>query len=181
MRRRRFSLHTDRTLNPIHQSPVQKVTPSMTFRRFPESGAGALGAAIRHARRHLCARLADCADADCTPDDCFAQAFPGLVTAVEAGFRHEELVMETVDYALLHEHRAENATILAALHRAMPLVEDGDIALGRQLVEALHDLLSLHRLSTDLVLAVAPRALVPRLRPRVPRLLQRPGLRARPH
>ena len=130
----------------------------MTFRRFSESGAGAIGAAIRHARRHLCARLADCADSACTPDDCFVQTFPSIVMAVEAGFRHEELVMETVDYTLLHEHRAENAVILAALHRAMPLVEDGDVALGRQLVEALHDLLSLHRLCTDLALVTMPSA-----------------------
>lgn len=153
----------------------------MTFRRFSDTGAGAIGAAIRHARRHLCARLADCADSACTPDDCFVQAFPSIVTAVEAGFRHEELVMETVDYALLHEHRAENAVILAALHRAMPLVEDGDVALGRQLVEALHDLLSLHRLSTDLVLATAPRAPRAHLRSHVPRLLQHPGTRERLH
>lgn len=153
----------------------------MTFRRFPDTGAGAIGAAIRQARRHLCARLADCADAGCTPDARFVRDFPALVTAVEAGFRHEELVMERVDYALLHEHRAENAIILAALHRAMPLVEDGDVALGRQLVEALHDLLSLHRLSTDLVLATAPRAPVPRLRGRVPRSLLHRMPRARPH
>lgn len=143
----------------------------MTFRHYPNGSAGAIGAAIRQARRHLCARLADTADSSCTPDDCFVRAFPAVVTAVEVGFRHEENVMESLDYGRLHEHRAENATILAALHRAMPLVEDGDIALGRQLVAALLDLLSLHRLSTDLALATAPRAPAGRTSGRVPRIL----------
>lgn len=157
----------------------------MTFRRLPGSSAGALGAAIRHARRHLCARLAHSADGARTPDACFAREFPALVTAVEAGFRHEELAMESLDYARLHEHRAENAVILAALHRAMPLVEDGDIALGRQLVTALLDVLSLHRLSTDLALATVPRPPAGRPGGRVPRMLLRgaaqAGHRARIH
>lgn len=83
--------------------------------------------------------------------------------------------MESVDYVRLHEHRAENATILAALHRAMPLVEDGDILLGRQLVAALHDLLSLHRLTTDLALATAPRPPAGRPGGRVPRSLLHGG------
>jgi len=157
----------------------------MTFRHYPNGSAGAIGAAIRQARRHLCARLADTADSSCTPDDCFVRAFPSVVTAVEVGFRHEESVMESLDYRRLHEHRADNATILAALHRAMPLVEDGDIALGRQLVAALLDLLSLHRLSTDLALATAPRSPAGRPGGRVPRILLHggghPGGRSRPH
>lgn len=143
----------------------------MTFRHYPQGNAGAIGAAIRQARRRLCARLADTADSSCTPDDCFVRTFPAIVTAVEVGFRHEERVMESLDYARLHEHLAENATILAALHRALPLVEDGDVTLGRQLVAALHDLLSLHRLSTDLALATAPRAPAGRPGGRVPRIL----------
>ncbi|WP_314444892.1 hypothetical protein [Massilia timonae] len=147
----------------------------MTFHHYPGGSAGAIGAAIRHARRHLCARLADTADSTCTPDDCFVHAFPAVVTAVEVGFRHEERVMESLDYERLHEHRAENATILAALHRAMPLVEDGDVTLGRQLVAALLDLLSLHRISTDLALATAPHAPSGRPGGRVPRILLHGG------
>jgi hypothetical protein len=157
----------------------------MTFRHFPGGSAGAIGAAIRHARRHLCARLAEIGDIARTPDDCFVREFPAVVTAVEVGFRHEERVMESLDYARLHEHRAENATILAALHRAMPLVEDGDVVLGRQLVAALLDLLSLHRLSTDLALAIAPQPPAGRPGGRVPRTLlhgtPHPGARTRLH
>jgi len=157
----------------------------MTFRHYPGGQPGAVGAAIRHARRHLCARLAGSSDAEGMPDDCFVREFPHIVVAVEAGFRHEETVMESFDYERLYEHRAENAVILAALHRALPLVEDGDIALGRQLVAALHDLLSLHRLSTDLALATAPRAPAGRPGGRVPRSLlhsaMRGGWRSRMH
>lgn len=157
----------------------------MSFRHYPKGSAGAIGAAIRQARRHLCARLAATADSSCTPDDCFVRAFPSVVTAVEVGFRHEEMIMESLDYQRLHAHRAENATILAALHRAMPLVEDGDVTLGRQLVAALLDLLSLHRLSTDLVLATASRAPAGRPGAHVARGLLRgsahSGPRSRPH
>lgn len=157
----------------------------MTFRHYPGGSAGAIGAAIRHARRHLCARLADTADSTSTPDDCFVREFPAVVTAVEVGFRHEERVMESLDYRRLHEHLAENATILAALHRALPLVEDGDVTLGRQLVAALLDLLSLHRISTDLVLATAPQPPAGRPRGHVPRILlhggAHPGTRSRSH
>jgi len=53
----------------------------------------------------------------------------------------------------------------------MPLVEDGDVTLGRQLVAALLDLLSLHRISTDLALATAPHAPSGRPGGRVPRIL----------
>ena len=130
----------------------------MTFHHYPGGGAGAIGASIRHARRRLCARLTATLDPDGTPDAAFVGHFPALIANVEAAFRYEEMVMESLDYARLHEHLAENAIILAALHRALPLVEDGDIALGRQLVAALLDLLSLHRISTDLALVTMPGA-----------------------
>lgn len=145
----------------------------MTFRQYPGGGAGAIGAAIRHARRRLCTRLARTLDPVSTPDPSFAREFPTLVANVEAGFRHEETVMESLDYARLHAHRAENAIILAALHRALPRVEEGDIALGRQLVAALLDVLSLHRISTDLALATKPHAPAGRPGGRVPAALKR--------
>jgi hypothetical protein len=40
----------------------------------------------------------------------------------------------------------------------LPDVEQGDQALGRQVLAALEDVLALHRLSADLALAVAPPA-----------------------
>ena len=128
----------------------------MGFRHYPGGGAGAIGAAVRHARRRLCARLASALDPAGMPDAHFVREFPTLVALVEAGFRHEETMMELLDYQRLHDHLADNAVVLAALHRALPLVEDGDIVLGRRLVAALLDLLSLHRLCTDLALATIP-------------------------
>lgn len=128
----------------------------MAFRHFPGGGAGAIGAALRHARRRLCARLAGALDPVRMPDASFVREFSALVALVEAGFRHEETMMELLGYQRLHDHLADNAVVLAALHRALPLVEDGDIVLGRRLVAALLDLLSLHRLCTDLALATVP-------------------------
>lgn len=110
-----------------------------------------LCAAIRHARRSLCNRLERMT---AMPDDAFCHDFAALVAAVEAGFRHEELVMEMLGYAHLREHREENAVILRALHRAQPDVDAGDCALGRQLVAALRQVLALHRLSADLALSL---------------------------
>ena len=130
----------------------------MGFHHYPGGGAGAIGAAIRHARRRLCERLACALDPVRTPDAHFVREFPVLVARVEAGFRHEETVMELLDYPRRHDHLADNAVVLAALHRALPLIQEGDIALGRQLVAALLDLLSLHRISTDLALVTMPGA-----------------------
>jgi hypothetical protein len=130
----------------------------MGFRHYPGGGAGAIGAAMRHARRRLCERLACALDPVRTPDAQFVREFAVLVARVEAGFRHEETMMELLDYQRLHDHLADNAVVLAALHRALPLIEDGDILLGRRLVAALLDLLSLHRICTDLVLVTMPGA-----------------------
>ena len=138
----------------------------MTATRIPASSTRAMCAAIRHARKHLCTRLLHAASA---PDERFVREFPAVVAAIEAGFRHEEMVMEALACESLHEHRAENATLLAALHRVTPLVEDGDVDLGRQVLAALRDVLSLHRLTTDLALAVAARPSPGRIRVRGPR------------
>jgi hemerythrin len=132
----------------------------------------AYGAALRHARRQLCARLAQAAT---EPDECFAHDFVELVAEVEAHLRHEETVMESCRVKRLaervHEQREENAAILAALHRTLPRVAYGDLALARQLVAALTDILSLHRISTDLALPhrQALAAGPPRMRGRVAR------------
>lgn len=125
----------------------------MTPHQLHPASPLAMCAAIRHSRKTLCRRLDDtCAQ----PDEQFTYAFGATVAAVESVFRHEELIMETLGYERLHEHREENAVILTALHRVMPQVEGGDCALGRQVATALRDVISLHRLSTDLALAVAP-------------------------
>jgi nucleotide-binding universal stress UspA family protein len=114
-------------------------------------------AALRHTRRLLCERLAHTASA---PDAGFAAVYIEVVAEVEAQLRHEETILEASReqrlQECLHERRQENAAILAALHHTLPQVEDGDFHLGRQLVGALTDILSLHRISADLVLARQP-------------------------
>ena len=123
----------------------------------------ALCAALRHGRKMLCRRIADMAAG---PDDMLGRGFAALVAAVEAAFRHEELVMETLGYVHLHEHREENAVVLSALHRVLPDVERGDHMLGRQVLAALDEVLALHRLSGGLALTVATQAPAARARGR---------------
>ncbi|MBW8897005.1 MAG: hemerythrin [Massilia sp.] len=115
----------------------------------------ALCTALRHGRKMLCRQIAALAAG---PDDALAHGFVALVAAVEATFRHEELIMEMLGYVQLREHRAENAVVLSALHHVLPDIEQGDLPLARQVLVALDAVLALHRLSADLALAVAPPA-----------------------
>jgi hemerythrin len=124
----------------------------MPTTRASPSRPRAICAALRHGRKMLCRRIAAIASG---PDDVLRQGFAALVAAVEAAFRHEELIMETLGYARLHEHREENAVVLSALHHVLPDVERGDHLLGRAVLAALGDVLALHRLSGDLALTVA--------------------------
>jgi len=135
-----------------------------------------LVAALRHARRAMCCRLHALLAG---PDAGVVAAFASLVTEVEAAFRHEELIMSTLGYERLREQREENAVVLSALHRVLPQVEDGDAALGRTVLTALLDVLDLHRLSTEVALAVAVPAPPLRVRGSAARITQRVGMRAR--
>ncbi|MGZ5183456.1 MAG: hypothetical protein ACXWC2_23505, partial [Ramlibacter sp.] len=129
-------------------------------------------AALRRTRRLLCERLVRTVGA---PDDGFARDYVEVVAEVEAQLRHEETILEACRAPRLqervHEQRQENAAILAALHHTLPQVEDGDFALARQLVAALSDILSLHRISADLALPRQPQAPLgpPRMRGRAAR------------
>jgi nucleotide-binding universal stress UspA family protein len=120
----------------------------------------AYSAALRHTRRQLCERLVRTARG---PDGSFAHDYVEVIAEVEAQLRHEETILEACRVRRLqervHEQRQENAAIMAALHHTLPQVEAGDFAMARQLVAALTDILSLHRISADLALpraAVAP-------------------------
>jgi nucleotide-binding universal stress UspA family protein len=114
----------------------------------------------------LCERLAHTAGA---ADEGFAQVYVEAIAEVEAQLRHEETLLEASReqrlQERLHEQRQENAAIMAALHHTLPQVEDGDFAMARQLVAALTDILSLHRISADLPLT--RRAQAPAAPPRI--------------
>lgn len=124
-----------------------------------------LCAALRHARKSLCTRLHALA---AQPDRAFAQGFANVVAEVEAGFRHEETLTCTLGAERQREQRAENAVVLSALHRVLPLVENGDARLGREVVGALLDVLARHRLGSAqagaTALADAPAGAMPRRR-----------------
>jgi hypothetical protein len=109
-------------------------------------------AALRRARKLLFVRIHQLAS---LPDAEFSAGFEAIVTAIEADLAHEEIVMETLAFDGLHERLAENALLLASLHRIVTQVETGDAALGRTALAAAADLLSLHRLTTDLALVLA--------------------------
>jgi hypothetical protein len=121
--------------------------------RYPSPGIApaAACAALLRSRNDLCARVAALR---AQPDDMFMHDFPAVVMAVEAGFRHEEALLELLGDAGLHPRRADHAVILCALHRTVPQVEGGDIALGRQVADALDAVLTLPLQTVNVARAV---------------------------
>lgn len=109
-------------------------------------------AALRRARKLLFVRIHHLASLD---DGAFCAGFEAVVAAIEADLVHEDTVMETLGFDGLHARLAGNALLLASLHRIVTQVESGDAALGRAALAAAADLLSLHRLTTDLALVLA--------------------------
>jgi hypothetical protein len=98
-------------------------------------------------RRTLPSRLRQLAD---SADDDFAHAFPALVTAIDATFRREDVILARFGYRRLPERRAENAVTLWALRQVAPLVEQGCVEAGRQAVAALDGILLMQRLGNAL-------------------------------
>ncbi|WP_292042683.1 hypothetical protein [Massilia sp. UBA6681] len=131
----------------------------------PAPGAHTIVRALAHARKLLLAQVRTVAG---EPDERFPAAFVHLSAAVEAAFRREEALMEATGFSGVHEQRRDNALLLNALHHAVPLVEAGDLGVGRAVVAALPDLLSLHRFCGLRVLATARGAVLALRRGRVP-------------
>ena len=116
-------------------------------------------AALRRARKLLFVRIHEHA---ALPDEQFCAGFDAIVAAIEADLAHEERVMEALAFDGLHERLAANALLLASLHRIVTQVETGNAPLGKAALAAACDLLSLHRLTTDLALVLArPVSVVP--------------------
>jgi hypothetical protein len=109
-------------------------------------------AALRRARKLLFVRIHELC---CLPDEGFCAGFDAVVARIEADLAQEDIIMETLAFDGRHERLAENALLLASLHRIVTQVEAGDAALGRAALAAAADLLSLHRLTTDLALLLA--------------------------
>lgn len=113
--------------------------------------------ALTLARNHLLVQVRATA---AEPDERFAAAFARLVAQIEAAFRQEEILMESAGAPGLHAQRQDNALLLSALHHALPQVEAGNLAVGREVVAALRDLLALHRFSGLRILAAAQRTVL---------------------
>lgn len=127
--------------------------------------------ALAHARNAL---LVQVRAAACAPDHCFPASFARLVAAVEAAFRHEETLMETIGFPGVREQRRDNALLLNALHHAEPRVEAGELGTGREVLLALPGLLSLLRFCGLRMLASARGAVLALRRARAPGPLARP-------
>ncbi|QNA88785.1 hypothetical protein G4G28_10265 [Massilia sp. Dwa41.01b] len=108
--------------------------------------------ALRRARKLLFARLHGLFQ---QPEAAFVRGFAGVVAIIEAELAHEEAVIEMLGLDCLQARRADNAFLLGALHAIETRVEAGDAELGRTAMAACADLLSLHRLTTDLAVAQA--------------------------
>lgn len=108
--------------------------------------------ALAHARKSLLAQVRAAAG---EPDGSFPAAYTRLVAAIEAAFRHEETLMEAIGFPGVREQRRDNALLLNALHHVAPRVEAGEHGIGREVVAALPELLSLHRFCGLRVLATA--------------------------
>lgn len=118
-------------------------------------------AALRQVHRTLRRRIREI---QLEADDAFARGFGQLVATVEAGVRHEEVLLEALAPQHLYERRAENAFILCALHKIASTVEQGQVEPGRQLAAALEEMLALDRLSPLLTPAISPGSALPRVR-----------------
>lgn len=89
------------------------------------------------------------------PDEQFGPAFPDLVAAIEHDFRHEEELMETINYAGLHSHREEHARVLATLHQTELHVAAGEVAVGREALKLLEQWFIVHETRIDAALGAA--------------------------
>lgn len=90
-----------------------------------------------------------------TPDNQFGADFFSLIAKIERDFREEEELMEQINFPGLNSHREQHARALAGLHHVVPHVMNGDIALGRKVVELLHQWFMFHLSTMDMTLAAA--------------------------
>lgn len=131
----------------------------------PPEGLRTVVRALAHARNGLMAQVRAAAS---EPDERFPTAFARVVAAIEAAFRHEETLMETIGFPGIREQRRDNALLLNALHHAAPRVEAGELGIGRDALAVLPDLLSLHRFCGLRVLATTRGAMLALRRRRLP-------------
>lgn len=108
--------------------------------------------AIDNAHKEFLETLTDLTTA---PEHEFGARFFGLVSRLEQDFRSEEKLMEEADFSGLVSHREQHARVLSALHRVLPLVMDGNLALGREAVQLLSQWFVYHLSTMDTAFALS--------------------------
>lgn len=86
----------------------------------------------------------------------FSSRYAAFVGKVEFAFREEEQWMEDIDFPAVHLHQEQHARVLGALHNVHFRVMNGEIQLGREVVEQLlPQWLAFHISTMDTTLALA--------------------------
>lgn len=86
----------------------------------------------------------------------FSTGYATLVAKMERAFATEERWMEEIDFAQMKTHREQHARVLSALHHVHARIMDGDVILGREVVEKLLPQWFMGHMSTmDRTLALA--------------------------
>lgn len=89
-------------------------------------------------------------------DSAFSNEYGAFVAKVEQVFREEERWMEEIEYPSARIHREQHARALGALHNVHSRVMNGEIGLGREVVERLlPQWYSFHASTLDTTLALA--------------------------
>ena len=70
-----------------------------------------------------------------SPEHEFTTRYTAFVSQVECTFREEEQWMEDIDFPELRTHQEEHARVLGALHNVHFRLMNGELQLGRDVVE----------------------------------------------
>lgn len=89
------------------------------------------------------------------PYDQFSAGFYCLIDTFKRDFREEEALMEKIAFPARRSHREQHARVLNGLLHVDPLVKQGDIDAGREVVKQLPMWFLMHLSTMDLMLAIA--------------------------
>lgn len=92
----------------------------------------------------------------CVTDREFPEGYSTLVRKVEHAFRAEQQWMEDIDFPGMLAHQEQHARVLGGLHNVHLRVMEGDLEIGRKVVDdLLPQWLAFHISTMDTALAVA--------------------------
>jgi hemerythrin len=132
--------------NPFEETRVMQQTIWL-----PEISLGA--PALDHLHQDFIGRLKNTSS---VPDSGFCAQYLTLTECLEQMFRQEDQWMDAIDFAGVKAHREQHARVLGALHNMRCVVMQGDVALGRRVVDMLlPHWLAFHFATMDAALAFA--------------------------